>query len=318
MIITRTPLRISFVGGGSDLPAFYHEEPGMVVSATIDKYVYLSVNPKYDGSVRVSYSKTENVTWAREVEHELVRACLQMANVRSGIEVVSVADVPHGTGLGSSSSFTVGLLTALYAHQGEFHPADGIAHDACHVEIGMCHQPIGLQDQYAAAFGGLRCYIFQPDDGVHIEQLAIPPEVLSQFEGRLLLFDTGLRRDARDILSQIDARNRPEIRALSNMAGAFRDALICGNLDECGDILDSAWRMKRNVIGGLTAERIDTWYAIAKGMGAIGGKLCGAGGGGFMLFYAPEDKHAGIIRALGLRCVPFRFTHQGATVVYAR
>lgn len=317
MIISRTPLRISFVGGGSDLPAFYRESAGMVVSATIDKYVYLSVNKHYSGGVRVSYSQTENVSYAREVQHELVRACLQMANIRSGVEVVSVADVPHGTGLGSSSAFTVGLLTALYAHQGEFHPADGIAHDACHVEIGMCHQPIGKQDQYAAAFGGLRCYVFQPDEAVHNEYLAIPPEVLDQFERRLLLFDTGLRRDARDVLKSVTRHSQADVRAMANMAGAFRDALLCGRLDECGEIMDGAWWTKVRTADGVTSDQINYWYSCAKVAGAVGGKLCGAGGGGFMLFYAPEEKHGAIGRSLGLRRVPFRFSHQGATVIYA-
>lgn len=321
MIITRTPLRISFVGGGSDQAAFYADEPGMVVSATIDKYIYLTVNRKYDGAVRVSYSRTENVSRASEVEHPLVRACLQMANVRSGIEITSIADVPAGTGLGSSSAFTVGLLHALYASQGEFHSADALAHDACHAEIGMCRAPIGKQDQYAAAFGGLRAYTFHPDQRVSSEVLALPADACDTFQRRLLLLDTGLRRDAGTILAGQqadlrDSRKRANVRALVNLAHAFRDHLLAGQFDQCGEVLDTAWQLKRH-LAGVSSEQIDRYYAAAKQAGAIGGKVCGAGGGGMLLFYAPEERHIDIARATGLRCIPFNFTHEGARVIYA-
>lgn len=317
MIITRTPLRISFVGGGSDQRAFHREEPGCVVSATIDKYVYLAVTRKYDGAVRVSYSHTENVAHAREVEHPLVRACLQLANVRQGIEIVSIADIPSGTGLGSSSSFTVGLLHALYALQGEFRPTDGLAHDACHVEIDLCHAPIGKQDQYAAAFGGLRCYTFHPDERVSAEALQV---ATSDLESHLLLFDTGIRRDANTILSaqterMRDSRARADVRAVANLALTFRDALLTGNLHDCGQILDAAWRHKRNV--GASTDAIDGWYHAAAQTGAWGGKVCGAGGGGFLLFMAPPERHEAIRRTLGLRHVPVTLAPHGTMVMCA-
>lgn len=320
MIITRTPLRISFAGGGSDLPAFFREEAGHVVSATIDKYVYLTVNPKYDGTVRVSYSKTENVAHASEVEHPLVRACLELAGIRRGIEVVSVADLPHGTGLGSSSAFTVGLLAALYASQGEFRPRDSLAHDACRVEIELCKQPIGKQDQYAAAYGGLRAYTFYPGGGVSSETIPMHAEARAQFVGSLLLLDTGLRRDAGAILAQQgagmqDSRKRANVRAMANLAQTFHDALRCGRIAECGDILDAAWALKRAL--GTSSEQIDAWYGAAKQAGAIGGKVCGAGGGGFLLFVAAPERHPAIVRALGLRAVPFGLVDHGTQVIYA-
>lgn len=322
MIITRTPLRISFVGGGSDLPAFYCEEPGCVVSATIDKYITIAASPKYDGDVRVSYSRTENVRMARQVEHPLVCAALHLANIRSGIEVVSIGDIPVGTGLGSSSAFTVGLLAALYAQQGEFHTADGLAHDACRVEIELAHSPIGKQDQYAVAYGGLRRYIFQADGSVTAEALAAPVEIRAALEQHLLLFDTGRRHEAGTILAaqgraMLDHQKRTDVRAMANLAHAFRDALLSGDLVECGEILDAAWRFKRNVVSGITSDAIDGWYAAAKRAGALGGKLCGAGGGGFLLIYAPPDRHGAVVRALGLRHVPFKLVERGCTVVYA-
>lgn len=316
MIITRTPYRISFVGGGSDLPAFFRDEPGRVVSATIDKYLTIAVTRKYDDQVRVSYSQTENVARAGDVQHPLVRACLQLANISRGIEVVSIGDIPAGSGLGSSSAFTVGLLHALYALQGEFHTADSLAHDACHVEIELAHSPIGKQDQYAAAFGGLRCYTFQPDGRVTVEALPIE---LAALDSYLLLFDTGLRRDANPILAQqgramLDSRKRADVRAMANLAGAFRDALLAGRMEECGAILDAAWRHKRCL--GASNDAIDTWYRAARKAGAQGGKLCGAGGGGFLLLWAPPDRHDAITRAVGLRRVPIKLTHEGSTVVY--
>lgn len=316
MIVTRTPYRISFVGGGSDLPAFYRDESGRVVSATIDKYLTIAVNRKYDDDVRVSYSITENVARARDVQHPLVRACLQLANIQRGIEIVSIGDIPAGSGLGSSSAFTVGLLHALYALQGEFHTTDSLASAACHVEMGLAHSPVGKQDQYAAAFGGLKCYTFYPDGRVGVEAL---PVSLRELETHILLLDTTLRRDANRLLAaqsdtMRDSRKKADVRAMANLAGAFRDALLVGCLVECGGILDAAWRHKREL--GATTEQIDQWYTAARQAGAWGGKVCGAGGGGFLMFLAPPERHADITRTLGLRALPFRLTNTGSAVIY--
>jgi D-glycero-alpha-D-manno-heptose-7-phosphate kinase len=318
MISTRTPLRISFAGGGSDLPAFFKDEPGCVVSATIDKYVYLHVNAKYDGAVRVSYSETENIAHARDVAHPLVRAALQLANIRSGIEVVSIADIPHGTGLGSSSAFTVGLLHALYAAQGEWVGADRLAHDACQVEIEACHSPIGKQDQYAAAFGGLRCYTFYDDGRVAADPLPVSRETRDALQQHLLLLDTGLRRDANVILAaQTKHASRVDVRSMANLAHAFRDALLIGRIAECGAIMDAAWSLKRRFASAISSDQIDDWYTAAKHAGALGGKLCGAGGGGFLLFLAPPETHGDIAGTLRLRRLGVRFSHHGSTVIYA-
>lgn len=292
------------------------------MSATIDQYVYLNVTKKYNGAVRVSYSQTENVAYTKDVGHPLVRAALTLANIRSGIEVVSVADVPAGTGLGSSSAFAVGLLHALYAHQGEFASADRLAHDACTVEIVMAHAPIGKQDQYAAAFGGLRCYQFYPDGSVSAEPLAMPADALSAFASRLLLVDTGLRREANGILADqnaamLDSRARADVRSLANLARSLRDALLVGQIEDVGPIMDAAWRLKRGLTNGISERRIDAWYEQAQRAGATGGKLLGAGGGGFLLFDAPKEKHADIRHALGLRVLPFRFVPHGTQVIYA-
>lgn len=316
MIITRTPYRISFVGGGSDMAAFYRDEPGRVVSATIDKYLTIAATRKYDDTVRVSYSTTENVAHARDVAHPLVKAALSLANIQKGIEIVSIGDIPSGSGLGSSSAFTVGLLHALYSLQGEFHTADSLAASACHVEIDMAHSPIGKQDQYAAAFGGLRCYTFHADGRVTPEALSVTTAELDPY---LLLFDTGLRRDANPILgaqsdAMRDSRKRADVRAMANLASAFRDALLAGRLEECGQVMDAAWRHKRSL--GASGDQIDTWYATARAAGAWGGKLCGAGGGGFLLFLAPPERHADIRSALHLRRVPIRLSAQGSTVIY--
>jgi D-glycero-alpha-D-manno-heptose-7-phosphate kinase len=320
MIITRTPLRISLAGGGSDLPAFYREEPGCVVSTTINKYIYITASSKYDGAVRASYSITENVARSSEVAHPLIRACLDMVGIRGAIEVVSVADIPAGTGLGSSSAFTVGLLAALYAHDHQFRPADMLAHDACYVEIDRCGAPIGKQDQYAAAHGGLRSYTFHPNGRVSNEAIALHPETRQELHQHLLLLDTGLRRDAGAVLApqaeaMRDTRQRANVRAMANLAQTMTDALRCGRVAEVGDILDTAWALKRAL--GASSDQIDAWYTAAKRAGALGGKVCGAGGGGFMLFLAPPEQHRAIVQALGLRRVPIRMVDHGVQVVYA-
>jgi len=316
MIITRTPYRISFVGGGSDMAAFFHQEAGCAVSATIDKYITIAVNRKYDGQVRVSYSRTENVARAADVQHPLVRACLSLANIQRGIEIVSIGDIPSGTGLGSSSAFTVGLLHALYSLQGEFHTADSLAASACHAEIELSRSPIGKQDQYAAAFGGFKCYTFHTDGRVGVEALCVDT---AELESYLLLLDTTLRRDANVLLAaqqsaMQDSRKLSDVRAMANLAHAFRDALLAGKIEECGEIMDAAWRHKRAL--GATSDQIDGWYTRARQAGAWGGKLCGAGGGGFLLFLAPPERHGHIRHALQLRSVPFRLSAEGSTVIY--
>lgn len=321
MILTRTPLRMSFVGGGSDLPAFYRHEMGAVVAAAITQYVYIAVNPKADGAIRASYSRTEHAQVADEIEHPLIRTCLRMARVARGVEVVSVADVPAGTGLGSSSSFTVGLLRALYAFTGRYASATSVARDACHVEIEHCGKPVGKQDQYLAALGGLQHLQFHPNGHVCAAPVLCRPDVLAAFERSLLLLRIGAPRDADSILARQQARLtsadvQAQTRHLAALAGEFAEALSMGDLDLLGDLLHEGWTIKRALADGITNAAIDDAYAKARGLGATGGKLLGAGGGGYLLLYAPPERHPAIIAGLGLEPLPFAFAPTGSEVVW--
>jgi len=310
MIIARTPLRISFVGGGSDLPAFYREEPGAAVSATIDKYVYVTVSPKFDGSIRAAYSVTENVEQASDLQHDLIREALRLLAVGS-VEIHSIADIPSGTGLGSSSAFAVGLIKALE----NYHGCDRIWHKladmACELEINHCQHPIGKQDHYAAAFGGLKLYHFLPDETVGVTPIVCDAIELRQ---HLLLLYTGSARQgsAGQVLAG-QQQDRDAVRELKELAERFAGMLVAGAFAQCGEIMDWAWSIKRRFIG----DSIDHWYAAALQAGAWGGKLCGAGGGGFLLFLAPPERHDAITLALGLRRVPIRLSTVGSQVIYA-
>jgi len=310
MILTRTPLRISFVGGGSDRPSFYQEEPGACVAAAIDKYVYVAVNEKYDGSIRAAYSVTENVTTLAHLEHELIREGLRMMHVDHGIEIHSIADIPGGTGLGSSSSFTVGLMNAFHAQRGEVKPPTWLASEACAIELGACNKPIGKQDQYTAAYGGLNLLGFT-ERGVNVHPIHTDMDALS---AHCLLLDTGLARvgDAGAVLAS-QKQDRDDVRVLAAIAREFADALSNGYLSVCGHLMKDAWLIKSKFIA---SRWLDAHYQAALDAGAWGGKLCGAGGGGFLLFLAPPDRHAAIIAALGLRHVPIRVGVGGSEVVW--
>lgn len=306
MILTRTPLRISFVGGGSDRPSFYNEEPGACVAAAIDKYVYVAVNPKYDGAIRAAYSVTENVQTVDELQHELIREALKMRGVERAIEVHSIADIPGGTGLGSSSAFTVGLLAALR----RFASDGALAEAACAIELDACQKPIGKQDQYTAAYGGLNLLGFTAQ-GVTVQPIACDLDALS---AHCLLLDTGLSRqgDAGAVLAS-QQQDRDDVRELASIARDFATWLTDGDYELCGALMADAWEIKRRFVGSM----YDQMYLAARRLGAWGGKLCGAGGGGFLLFLAPPERHAAIIGALGLRHVPIRVGVAGCEVVYA-
>jgi D-glycero-alpha-D-manno-heptose-7-phosphate kinase len=309
MILTRTPLRISFVGGGSDRPSFYSEEPGACVAAAINKYVYVAVNPKYDGSIRAAYSVTENVTTVDELQHELIREALKLTGVR-GVEIHSIADVPGGTGLGSSSAFTVGLLRAIASYEHLRHTdAASLARHACTIEIDRCVKPIGKQDQYTAAYGGLNLLGFS-QDGVSVTPIDCDLDALS---AHCLLLDTGLTRtgDAGAHLAS-QAQDRDDVRQLAHLAHFFAHRLAQGDLAACGAIMDTAWMVKRKY---ASSDRLDAWYSQAYSAGAWGGKLCGAGGGGFLLFLAPPERHAAITNALKLRHVPIAVGVKGCEVI---
>lgn len=324
MIISRTPLRISFLGGGSDLPSFYRQSGGAVLSTAIDKSVYITVSRKFDDSVRVSYSRTEEVEHASQVEHPLVRESLALLGIEGGLEITSVADIPaKGTGLGSSSSFTVGLLNALHAYRGCHASATRLAEESCQIEIERCGEPIGKQDQYAAAFGGFNFIRFNPDDTVQVEKVICPAALLRELQDRLLFFYTGLTRPASTLLQQQSGElatskaKSDAMREMVQMAEAVRADLCAGKIDGLGKVLDAAWQIKKSMTNGITNNSIDDVYNAAIAAGAEGGKVLGAGGGGFLMFLAPPEKHEAIRAALHrLRETPFRFAPQGSSIIF--
>ncbi len=324
MIISRTPLRMSFVGGGSDLPSFYRTHGGAVLSAAIDKYIYVNVNRKFDDGIRIAYSKTEEVEAVSQIEHRLVRATFEMMGIPGGVEITTIADIPsRGTGLGSSSSFTVGLINALHAFMGRPASSQELGRQSCHVELDLCGEPIGKQDQYAAAFGGLNLIEFNPDDSVLVSPVIMANEKRDLLMRRLVVFYTGVTRSASDILraqtSAVagDADKQEALRRMVRLAYELRDELGQGSLDSFGEILDANWRLKKTLTAGVSNDHIDSWYEQARQAGAVGGKLLGAGGGGFLMFYAHEDRHEAIERALQpLRRVPFQLDPLGSRIIF--
>ncbi len=323
MILCRTPLRVSFVGGGTDVPAYYREAPGAVLATAINRYLYVSVNSRFDTRLRISYATNELVDNVAEIRHDLAREALACLKVTQGTEVSVISDVPsEGTGLGSSSSCGVGLLNALHRLCGHLAGPEQLAQEACELEICRCQRPIGKQDQYIAAYGGLRLYEFLPDERVRIQNLCMAPAQSDALQRRLLLFYTGLTRSANPLLTeqQHNLRTRPSCRVgMARMAELaytlFRD-LQSGQLDSFGAILEEAWCRKRELACGISSPQIDAWYSAARRAGATGGKLLGAGGGGFLLFYVPLSAQDAVRSAIGLPEMQFAFEPQGSTIVY--
>lgn len=324
MIIAKTPLRMSFLGGGTDLPSYYRKHGGLVVSTSIDRYVFVTINPKFDDHLRVSYSITENVETVAQLKHPLVKAAMQRKGLEGGVEITSIADIPSGgTGLGSSSSFTVSLLHALAAYKGEYTTPEELAREASHIEIDLCGEPIGKQDQFAAAFGGLNLIEFRPDDSVGVTPVVCGFELLEKFERQILCFYTGRTRSASKILQEQSARSRDDkkvVAALDAMKGLVRSmvaSLHVGDLAAVGETLHEGWMLKRNLSNGVTDAEIDAYYETALREGAYGGKLLGAGGGGFLMLQAPEDRHEAIKRALPhLRPFDLPFSSEGSRIIF--
>lgn len=323
MIITRTPFRVSFAGGGTDLKDFYQLEPGAVVSTAIKKYMYIAVNQRFDSTIRVSYSKTEIVSSVDDIEHPIVREALKLVGIKDGIEIVSIADIPAGTGLGSSSSFTVGLLNALYAYKGCFISAEELARKACQIEIDILGEPIGKQDQYIAAYGGL-CYIqFNPDDSVLVNPIIVDAKIKETLSQNLFLVYTGTSRAVSSILSgqKVNTRQDDKLNNLKKMRDLALEARAClfsgsGPID-FGRILHKNWLLKRELASGISNTTIDEYYEKALAAGAMGGKLLGAGGGGFLLFCCSPDKREAVSLALGnLQEIEFSFEPEGSKIVY--
>jgi len=323
MIVSKTPLRMSFVGGGSDLPAYYNYDEGAVLSTTIDKYMYIIVNSKFDGNIRLSYSITEDVDNVDKIIHPIVRNTLKMLEIPGGIEIASMADIPSkGSGLGSSSSYTVGLLNALYAYKKNYINREDLGKLACHVEIDLCKEPIGKQDQYIAAFGGLNLIRFYSDESVSVEPVICKPEIVDKLEESILIFYTGRTRSASTLLrkqskSMDNSLKRTLIKEMVKLAFDLKYILENEDLDSVGELLDKNWRLKSQLVSGISDIQIDDWYQRGIKAGAKGGKLLGAGYGGFLMFFVPLEKQANVIKALSdLKTIPFSFDNSGSEIVF--
>lgn len=324
MIISRTPLRMSFVGGGSDLPVFYRKFGGAVVSTAINQFVYITLNKKFDEKIRVSYSKTEEARTVNHIKHPLVRESMKLLDIDGGVEITSVADIPgKGSGLGSSSSFTVGLLHALHAYAERYASADQLAREACEIEIVRCGEPIGKQDQYAAAFGGLNFIQFHPDDLVTVEPILCKKETLRQLQEHTLVFYTGITRSASAILQHqqsavaSEKKKQKVMQRMVELAHDLKRELQSNQVAAFGEIIHEGWMLKKSLTSGISTGVIDDWYAKARKAGATGGKLLGAGAGGFLMFCAAPEKHEAIARSLGkLRRMDFRFEAQGSRIIF--
>lgn len=324
MIITRSPLRISLGGGGTDLPSYYREHAGFVLSAAIDKYVYITLHDTFEQQFIIKYSKTELVQAVDEIKHPIVREALKLVPVAvPHLEVVSMSDIPAGTGLGSSGSFTVALLRALHAHNRGSITRQQLAEDACHIEIDLLGEPVGKQDQYIASFGGITSFLFNPDGRVAVQPVSLCAETLYNLEDNLLLFFTGFTRSASAILAEQDNRTREgdsgmidHLHQIKRLGYLSRTALETGDLRRFAAIMHEHWELKKQRSQSMTNSRIDEYYELARANGALGGKLIGAGGGGFLMFYTEDKTHLRrVMREAGLREVRVRFDFEGATMV---
>ncbi len=323
MIISKTPFRVSLAGGGTDLPAYYQRGWGAVTTLAICKYMYVTLNRKFDDRIRVSYSQTEVVDNLDELQHDLVRECLRFVGILNGVEITTVADVPsRGTGLGSSSALTVGLLNALHAYKGEYRSPRELAEEACEIEIGRLGKPIGKQDQYIAAFGGVQYFRFLADGTVLDDPVIMDVSRMQLIEERLRLYYVGGARRAEDILSHQNARTHLNARSLDrlrHLASEVRDCLasIERDLDSIGNLLEEGWRNKKSLAPGIATSNVDTYYRKAVAAGADGGKLLGAGGGGFLLLYVRPERQDQVRDALApLRELPLHIARQGSKIIY--
>jgi D-glycero-alpha-D-manno-heptose-7-phosphate kinase len=323
MIITRTPFRISFVGGGSDLEAFYARSAGAVLSTSINKFMYISSHKFFfPGQIRVKYSETETVNHLDELKHPLLRESMRMTGVQGGLEISSIADIPSGTGMGSSSSFTVGLLHCLYAHKRQYVTHEQLANEACKIEINILGEPIGKQDQYAAAYGGLNIIHFKTDGQVLVEPLYIEQQVYLSLQQNLVMFYTGNQRKASDILTEQKKNASADdkfsiLKSMVSLVFDLRDVLFKGNLGDFGKILHENWILKQKLASQISNPAIEEIYRAGLEGGASGGKLLGAGGGGFMLFYCEPDKQKQLAERLKpLERFDFSFEREGSKLIY--
>lgn len=321
MIIVQTPLRVSFFGGGTDLPSFYRFNGGCVLSSAIDKYIFITVKERFDRKLRIGYTRTEMVDDLEEVEHELIREALRLTGIRHGIEVTTMGDIPSaGSGLGSSSTVTVGALHAMYAYKGEMVSADRLAREACQIEIEELGKPIGVQDQYIAAYGGLRFMEFSQEGEIHVEKIDLHPFLKQRLNECLLLFYTGITRRSDTILDEQNRNvgaSQEVLCEMKRMAYVARDELRAGNLDVLGELLHESWELKKMLSRQISNDTIDNMYVAARDAGAIGGKITGAGGGGFLLLYTPYDKREAVRSSLSeYQELPVRLESDGTKVIF--
>jgi D-glycero-alpha-D-manno-heptose-7-phosphate kinase len=320
MIITQTPLRIGLLGGGTDLPGYYRENGGRVLNCALDKYVYVIVKERFDDDIYVNYSKKEIVSRVEDLEHELVREAMQMTGVTGGVEITTLADIPSaGSGLGSSSAVTVGLLQALFAYQGRQVSAEELAERACTIEIERCGKPIGKQDQYIAALGGIRDIRLGPGDDVVAEDVALDTADRRALQRQIMLFYTGITRSANTILAEQSANietTRPQLDLLRDLAGLAADRLRIGDVDAIGPALRESWEAKRKLASGVSNGHIDAAVSRALEAGASGAKLTGAGGGGFLLVICPVEQQRAVRGSLAdMRELPVKLDRLGSRVV---
>ncbi len=320
MIITQTPLRIGLLGGGTDLPDYYREHGGRVLNCAIDKYIYVIVKERFDDDIYVNYSKKEIVTTLDDLEHELVREAMRMTGVVRGVEITTLADIPSaGSGLGSSSAVTVGLLNALYAYQGHQVPAVELAERACTIELTRCGKPIGKQDQYITALGGIRDIRFGPGEQVTADELGLPVTERRALQQQIMLFYTGITRSADPILAEQNANiatTRPQLHLLRDLAGFAVDRLRTRDVDAIGPALRESWEAKRKLASGVSNDRIDNAVSRALDAGASGAKLTGAGGGGFLLVICPMERQRAVRQSLAdMRELPVKLDRLGSRVV---
>lgn len=320
MLITQTPLRISLAGGGTDFPAYFRRQGGGVVSSAIDKFIYVILNQRFDDMIYLSYSKKEIVSSVDEIKHELVREAMRVAGVEKGVEIAIMADIPsEGSGLGSSSSLTVGLLNAFYAYRGVQVTAEQLAREACQIEIERCGKPIGIQDQYIAAYGGMRAFGFQPDDQVRVDDLSCG-RTRQELSSRLLLFYTNKTRQADVILREQNARTDLNVAALDvlrQQAADCRGFVEHGELDRIGELMAENWRIKKKLASTISNADLDRMVDRALAGGAVGCKICGAGGGGFLLVYCRAEKQDALRQAMAeYREMPFFLERSGSKVIF--
>jgi D-glycero-alpha-D-manno-heptose-7-phosphate kinase len=324
VIIARSPLRLPLGGGGTDLPSYYREHGGFLISAAIDKYVYITVHHTFTPQLILKYSKLESVDDVEQIQHPIVREAIKMVGIDDlSLEITSMADIAAGTGLGSSGSFTTALLKALHAHRKNLVHPEELAAQACEIEIDRLGEPIGKQDQYIAAFGGITCFDFLKDDRVEARPLRISPQTLYSLEDNLMIFFTGYSRSASSILKdqnekskQNDAAMTANLHQVKELGYRTLRAFESGNLGDFADIMNEHWEQKRKRSSGISNPKIDEWYQLARQNGALGGKLIGAGGGGFLMFYTEDKTRLRLaMNAVNLREVRFRFDFEGTKIV---